>query len=609
MQKNLAQTNDTVIIKEVEIFDKQLKQSLENKSYQNLSQVLKKEDFVFIKDYGPGQLATTTIRGLGANHTSVLWEGLSINNSMLGMSDLSLLPTFLFTQTEKLEGNNLLLTSNGNFGGGFNLNSTAPQNFKLKVFTDYNFYRYANQGISIENKINKFFYRYSLFGITAKNKFSYYNPLKDSVITQTHANQKSLGQLIEVGYYFNKHITIEAKHWLQYAYRNLPSPIGVNNNTEYQTDFFNRTFIKLSGNFSKLKLSNTFGLLCDSLNYFNPKANASNKQSLSYTSTVRNVSSANYIVNKWLMLNTSYQLEHYKVNTINYNNYSTKITNQYLLINPMVYISNFKFSPLYKVAVYGLKNKYYSIYNFYLEYSYKKIFSVTGNYGNNYRFPTLNDLYWYPNGNINLQPENGKLSDIGLMISPFKKNNSFIKATIYQNFVTQYIQWIPDNQRNLFSPFNIGNVTLKGFEITSLFTYSFRKINISNKTFYAYTLSIPQKGNNFFYAPSAKQLLYTPIYNLKNNLQIQLANFISVNASYQLVSWRAVSTDNYDYLPWYQTINIGIQKQITVQKQIIDVFFNINNLFNERYFVIAGRPLPLRNYNVGFIYVFNKTVS
>ena len=43
--------------------------------------------------------------------------------------------------------------------------------------------------------------------------------------------------------------------------------------------------------------------------------------------------------------------------------------------------------------------------------------SIYGNIGKLYRLPTINDLYWNPGGNINLQPENGYSNDIGLIAS------------------------------------------------------------------------------------------------------------------------------------------------------------------------------------------------
>src|SRR5512133_558657 len=47
---------------------------------------------VFIKNYGSGGSATPSLRGTGASGTQVTWNGLRIDNPMLGQSDLSILP-------------------------------------------------------------------------------------------------------------------------------------------------------------------------------------------------------------------------------------------------------------------------------------------------------------------------------------------------------------------------------------------------------------------------------------------------------------------------------------------------------------------------------------
>ena len=47
---------------------------------------------LYIKNYGPGQLATLSLRGTSAQHTAVLWNGLNIALPTLGQNDLALLP-------------------------------------------------------------------------------------------------------------------------------------------------------------------------------------------------------------------------------------------------------------------------------------------------------------------------------------------------------------------------------------------------------------------------------------------------------------------------------------------------------------------------------------
>ncbi|MCW5920641.1 MAG: Plug domain-containing protein, partial [Bacteroidetes bacterium] len=68
--------------------------SLKQFNTESLSDLLSAESGVIIKNYGPGSLASSTIRGGNANQTAVIWNGFNINNPMLGQTDLSVIPEF-----------------------------------------------------------------------------------------------------------------------------------------------------------------------------------------------------------------------------------------------------------------------------------------------------------------------------------------------------------------------------------------------------------------------------------------------------------------------------------------------------------------------------------
>ncbi|QQR94477.1 MAG: Plug domain-containing protein [Bacteroidota bacterium] len=69
--------------------------SLKQFNTESLSDLLSAESGVLIKNYGPGSLASSSIRGGNANQTAVIWNGFNINNPMLGQTDFSIIPEFL----------------------------------------------------------------------------------------------------------------------------------------------------------------------------------------------------------------------------------------------------------------------------------------------------------------------------------------------------------------------------------------------------------------------------------------------------------------------------------------------------------------------------------
>src|SRR5699024_5712930 len=62
-----------------------------------LGEVLSMESTLFIKSNGPGLVATASQRGFGAEQIQVLWEVIRLNHSMLGLTDLSLVPADFFS--------------------------------------------------------------------------------------------------------------------------------------------------------------------------------------------------------------------------------------------------------------------------------------------------------------------------------------------------------------------------------------------------------------------------------------------------------------------------------------------------------------------------------
>jgi vitamin B12 transporter len=90
-----------------------------------VAELLQERTPLYIKSYGPGQLASITIRGTSAQHTAVLWNGLNITLPTLGQNDFALLPVGANTSLTVQPGPSAALYGSGAIGGAVLLN-TAP---------------------------------------------------------------------------------------------------------------------------------------------------------------------------------------------------------------------------------------------------------------------------------------------------------------------------------------------------------------------------------------------------------------------------------------------------------------------------------------------------
>ncbi len=74
----------------------------------------------------------------------------------------------------------------------------------------------------------------------------------------------------------------------------------------------------------------------------------------------------------------------------------------------------------------------------------------------NYRFPTLNDLYFLPGGNPDLKSEHGFTYDVGLSFSVGKENVYALSGGInwFDSHIDDWIIWLPTT-KGFFSPRNL----------------------------------------------------------------------------------------------------------------------------------------------------------
>lgn len=94
----------------------------------------------------------------------------------------------------------------------------------------------------------------------------------------------------------------------------------------------------------------------------------------------------------------------------------------------------------------------------------------------NFRFPTLNDLYFLPGGNPDLKRESGWTYDIGASFATGKEDVYSWSGSInwFDSHVKDWILWLPTT-KGFFSPKNIKDVHAYGIELQSDFSVALKK--------------------------------------------------------------------------------------------------------------------------------------
>jgi iron complex outermembrane receptor protein len=70
----------------------------------SLADVLSFNSSIFVKNYGRATLSTVSFRGTSPSHTQVSWNGMKINNPMMGMTDFSMIPSYFIDDATLLAG-------------------------------------------------------------------------------------------------------------------------------------------------------------------------------------------------------------------------------------------------------------------------------------------------------------------------------------------------------------------------------------------------------------------------------------------------------------------------------------------------------------------------
>ena len=93
----------------------------------SIADILTFNSSLFVKQYGRATLSTVSFRGTGPSHTQVTWNGMRINNPMLGMTDFSMIPAYFIDDASLLHGSSSVNETGGALGGVVKLATTPAQ--------------------------------------------------------------------------------------------------------------------------------------------------------------------------------------------------------------------------------------------------------------------------------------------------------------------------------------------------------------------------------------------------------------------------------------------------------------------------------------------------
>jgi len=231
----------------------------------------------------------------------------------------------------------------------------------------------------------------------------------------------------------------------------------------------------------------------------------------------------------------------------------------------------------------GISASYFSDMSFHsfpgidLGYNLNSSFKLYSNIGKTYRIPTYTDLYYSDRttiGNENLNPESATSTELG-----FKYDTSNLKITgaLFNREAKNIIDYVKENENDLWSAVNIGSLKTTGFELD--FRYNFKNQNYFNL---GYTNI---KDNN--YVTNINFSKYS-LNSFKHQLVSKLNLSYLKNISHSIV---------YKYLERSDNSNYSVLDSKIIYKK--GLFIYVNNLLDTAYSETNLVPMPGRNFLVG----------
>ncbi len=226
--------------------------------------------------------------------------------------------------------------------------------------------------------------------------------------------------------------------------------------------------------------------------------------------------------------------------------------------------------------------------------------------GRNFRAPTLNELYWEPGGNPDLQPETSFGIETGISYEFNFAADWELSAGYYDIRLTRMIRWYPGRD-GIYRPENVEQVRSNGIELSARIG-SFWNI-ISAAVSYKYGRAI-KTGSIIANDPTVgNRLPYIPGSELNGQLNFKYSTLTAgIELGYTSFRYISLANDAGQYLPEVWVTNLTAGYGFTAWEWECMVYGRVNNLTRVEYQMIAGYPLPAQTWTIGLKFNLDQNI-
>lgn len=553
------------------------------KNSTNLSEVLRFQTPLYIKENGRGMSSSPSFRGSTAQQTAFLWNGININSIFLGQGDINNLGLLSFDELSVKPGGGSILYGSGAIGGSVHLNNILTYNkgFSGAVFGEYASFSTINSAMKLAYSDDQFSVKMNVSFAGSENDYE----VKPEKYKHWNAEYDNKHFGLDFGYRLNDENELRMHSALSNGNQHFPVFSENGNRTKYITNGFKSL---LSWNFNQTTFNNQLSLafLEDAYDYYNDMIGPRSNGATGKTYLVKNDF-------------TLYNPQVFDINLITEYQHNSAEGYGSGIISPKrnwghsALILKRDFPEKYYLEAAVRKNfieniKSPLLFSLGARAKFTPVYTLKLNLSKNFRFPTFNDLYWQPGGNPYLKPETSYNAELG---NSFKFGPMKIDLVPYYTRIYDMIQWKPMNS-NIWSPVNAANVVSYGAEAYLDYTGLIGSHHFSGRATYTFTHS-----QNL---ATKKMLTYVPAHRATAGIGWKY-RFADAFLQGMLTGKTFTTADELNFLKPNFVVNAGAGMGLSNHWRI---GFRINNVLDEVYQTNEYYFLPLRNYAVNLNYKF-----
>lgn len=575
-----------------------------------VAELLQERTPLYIKNYGPGQLASISIRGTSAQHTAVLWNGLNITLPTLGQNDFALLPVGANTSLAVQPGPAAALYGSGAIGGAVLLN-TAPDwqlGIHGSVQADAGSFGLRGSSLAASGASGTVAVRVATSYRQADNNYSYTTqefsgPVRHTLTGAALRHQWSVAPEVAVRLGTAGQLTASA--WLTDTDREVEPAAGVVRNAR-QYDQSRRLVLGYRHMASaRTQWTVRAAWFEDVLNYHDITVLSDSR-----VRTTQAQAEYTAAVGARGSLRLGAEVQHFNAA---FSEYLNPVTTE----NRAAAFALFRYDPrpnlrltanLRQAALpqgrpltptLGLE------WNFWtsgpaadsLTYSATHALTLKASAARSYRAPTLNERYYNPGGNPGLRPETGLGYEAGLLhrFRPTSRTTLQTELTGYRQLVNDWVQWTPGPE-GFWRPRNLRQVRTQGLEASSALTRRWGPRGLTARLAYSLTSARTSQPTTDDLVPAGQPLAYVPTHTGAISLDYAWGPW-RLGATGSTSSYRYTDATARAFLPGYGLLggNLSYTLHPGAGAECL-LLLQATNLLNHTYESYEGRPAPPRAF-------------